>query len=89
MKHTIKKFGVISAGKMLAAILAVMMFVVGLITGVISITQGQILTGVIIILLAPIIYAVIGFITGVLWAFVYNIVAKKIGGLQVEIEQKM
>ena len=34
----------------------------------------------------PVIYAIMGFITGVIGAFVYNLVAKWIGGIEVEVE---
>jgi hypothetical protein len=35
---------------------------------------------------APIIYAVMGFIIGVIGAFIYNLVAKWVGGIEVEVE---
>jgi hypothetical protein len=38
-------------------------------------------------LLSPIINAVAGFISGALGAWVYNIVAKKIGGIELILEQ--
>lgn len=34
----------------------------------------------------PIIYAVMGFILGVISAFFYNVIAKRIGGIQVDVE---
>ena len=34
----------------------------------------------------PVIYAVLGFIVGVVGAWVYNLVAKWIGGIEVEVE---
>jgi hypothetical protein len=37
-------------------------------------------------LFAPIIYAVLGFIIGVIGAFIYNLVAKWVGGIEVEVE---
>jgi hypothetical protein len=35
----------------------------------------------------PIIYGILGFITGAISAFLYNIIASKIGGIKVEIKQ--
>ena len=35
---------------------------------------------------APILYAVLGFIVGVIGAFIYNLVAKWVGGIEVEVE---
>ncbi|MCX6953093.1 MAG: hypothetical protein NTV51_13145, partial [Verrucomicrobia bacterium] len=37
-------------------------------------------------LCAPVLYAVMGFIGGVLSAAIYNLVAKWIGGIEVEVE---
>jgi hypothetical protein len=35
---------------------------------------------------APILYAAMGFLTGVIGAFVYNLVAGWVGGIEVEVE---
>jgi hypothetical protein len=37
-------------------------------------------------LLMPVLYAVMGFIFGVVGAFIYNILAKWVGGIEVEVE---
>jgi len=37
-------------------------------------------------LFLPILYAVMGFIMGVIGAFIYNVVARWVGGIEVEIE---
>ncbi len=37
-------------------------------------------------LFAPVVYAVMGFVFGVVGAFIYNLVAKWIGGIEVEVE---
>jgi len=34
----------------------------------------------------PIIYAILGFIGGIIGAFIYNIAAKIVGGIQLEVE---
>jgi len=34
----------------------------------------------------PIMYAVMGFIIGIISAFLYNFIAKRIGGIQVDVE---
>lgn len=38
------------------------------------------------ILFAPIAYAIMGFLSGLIGAFIYNVVAKWIGGVEVEVE---
>jgi Transmembrane domain of unknown function (DUF3566) len=37
-------------------------------------------------LLMPVFYGVMGFVLGIISAFVYNIIAKWIGGIEVEVE---
>lgn len=37
-------------------------------------------------LLLPVLYAVMGFIFGVIGAFIYNVIAKWVGGVEVEVE---
>jgi hypothetical protein len=37
-------------------------------------------------LLMPVFYGVMGFVLGVISAFVYNVIAKWIGGIEVEVE---
>ena len=39
-----------------------------------------------LIVIGPIFYGVMGFIVGVIGAFVYNIVAGWVGGIEVEVE---
>ena len=42
--------------------------------------------GVIMILILPVFYACMGFIFGVISAFIYNLVASWIGGIEIELE---
>jgi hypothetical protein len=37
-------------------------------------------------LLMPILYGIMGFIGGIISAFVYNVIAKWVGGIEVEVE---
>jgi hypothetical protein len=37
-------------------------------------------------LFAPILYAMVGFISGIIGAVIYNVVAKWVGGIEVEVE---
>jgi|HubBroStandDraft_1064217.scaffolds.fasta_scaffold86509_3 transmembrane protein DUF3566 len=37
-------------------------------------------------LFMPVLYAVMGFIFGVIGAFIYNVIAKWVGGVEVEVE---
>ncbi|MBW8782459.1 MAG: hypothetical protein JF599_11305 [Verrucomicrobia bacterium] len=42
--------------------------------------------GIGFLIIAPVLYAVMGFVTGVIGAFVYNLVAGWVGGIEVEVE---
>ena len=37
-------------------------------------------------LFMPVLYAVMGFVFGVIGAFIYNVIAKWVGGIEVEVE---
>ncbi|MEM5776875.1 MAG: DUF3566 domain-containing protein [Candidatus Aenigmatarchaeota archaeon] len=40
-----------------------------------------------ILILLPVMYVFLGFVMGAFWAFLYNLVAKLTGGIEVEIEK--
>jgi hypothetical protein len=93
----LKRVGVLSMAKFQA----VMMAVVGLLLGgVIYLTQvllmggfsaetpeAQILSafGPVMILMFPLAYGLMGFVIGVVGAALYNLIAKWIGGIEVEL----
>lgn len=95
-KIKIKKIGVLSLGKISALLYAIMGLIVGVFMALISLigatfsqsTTGMfgMLFGVGAIILLPIFYGAMGFVTGVITAWLYNIIANWIGGLEVEIE---
>lgn len=47
---------------------------------------GSIIFGIGAIIYFPIMYGIMGFISGVIMAFLYNLIAGWIGGIEVEIE---
>ncbi|MBU7032969.1 MAG: hypothetical protein HXS53_10590 [Theionarchaea archaeon] len=95
----IKKVGVFSFAKIEAALGAIIGFIIGLISAVIGTTlfgfaetAGVVmprwlglLFGLAAIIILPILYAVIGFIAGIIIAFLYNVVARWIGGIEIEL----
>lgn len=48
--------------------------------------MGMMALGAGFALFAPILYAVMGFVFGALGALIYNLVAKWVGGIEVEVE---
>ena len=90
----IKRIDPLSTGKMLGAIYFIGGLVILLPVGVISIVplmlsesgSGSFGTmGMVFMLGAPVIYGVFAFVSGVITAWLYNIVAKHMGGIQIEM----
>jgi hypothetical protein len=78
----------VSLGKIMAVILAVFGFFAGIAAAVgLSSTLGVpgAFGGVAAIIVMPIVFAIMGFVIGVIEAFVYNIVAKKFGGVMLDL----
>jgi len=47
---------------------------------------GGVVIGVIVMIAFPIFYGIMGFVFGALGAFLYNIFARMIGGIEMEVE---
>lgn len=91
----IKKIGVFS----LAKIQGVTMAIFGLLAGIFIALPGALLGaassgklafgagfGIASVIIIPIIYGIMGFIAGALGAFIFNVVVKMVGGLEVELD---
>lgn len=94
--QVIKKIGVGSAAKIYGLTLALIGAIIGIPYGLfMSTLLGNMQSGMpfgsafpfIIIIAIPIIYGLLGFIFGALFAWVYNIIAKKTGGLEIELSE--
>lgn len=97
-KITIKRVGVLSSGKITAAFCGILGIIFVSIFAAISLTltildvvlsDGDwtgILVGGGFGLLMIVLYAVMGFISGCLYALIYNLAAKYLGGIEVEAE---
>ena len=92
----IERIGVLSFGKINGVIGAVFGLIVGiffsLIFSFIPMTpEGadfpSLMFGTLSIVFLPIMYGLIGFLFGILFAFIYNIVVKWTGGLEIEIKR--
>lgn len=97
---TLKRIGVLSMAKLEAVILAVMGLLQGLVValfGAIGAMFGAAAGdisglglgafGIFAIILFPIFWGVGGFIFGAITAFIYNLIAGAVGGLEIELEQ--
>ena len=99
---TVKKIDIISTAKVYGVITAIAGFFVGLGIAVFGsmmsyaalmgagtmAPQMSILGGLgaLAIIVMPIMYGVLGFIIGAIGAFIYNLIADHVGGIQIELE---
>jgi hypothetical protein len=95
----IKKLDILSVAKIEGAMGAVIGFIVGLIwaaigmaifsfAGMAGATMPRgfgMFFGVIAIVVVPIVWAILGFIGGIIVAFIYNVLAGWIGGVKIEL----
>lgn len=90
----IRRLGVMSVAKLYALLSAIM----GLIIGIFSLILGLAMStvdlgfgaglGVIGMIILPIFYGIFGFIAGLIGAALYNLVAKWIGGIKIELKEE-
>lgn len=97
---TLKRIGVLSCGKITGALYALLGLIFGAILSLLSLVGAMaglasgedeavfgLFFGVGAIVFVPIFYGLLGFLGGLLTAFLYNIVAGFTGGLELQLEQ--
>lgn len=83
-------------GLIIGAIYALIAIVVGLIGASTASNSGDALIGgaggvvfgILSIILFPIFYGILGFIGGLISGFLYNIIARIVGGIELELDQR-
>ena len=86
----VKKIGVLSLAKLLGLLYAIFGLIIGALFAVLplfglNVDETGLFFGARSIIIFPILYSVMGLVGGLITAFFYNLVAKWIGGLEVEI----
>jgi hypothetical protein len=92
----LRRIGVFSMGRFLACFQGLVGLLVGTVIALISLAAGApkegggaanwlLGLGILAMVLVPIIYAVIGFVSGVIGALLFNLVASISGGIEVEL----
>ncbi|MGH9839465.1 MAG: hypothetical protein ACREEM_11850 [Blastocatellia bacterium] len=93
----VKRVGVLSVGKIMGILYALVGLILGALFSLLSLagaafgsTSGQenvlaMLFGVGAVVILPLFYGAIGFIGGIIFASLYNLVASYTGGIEVEI----
>jgi hypothetical protein len=93
--QVVRSVGVLSVAKILGLIYGCMGLIFApffLLFGLIGSLAGQQKTpfagifGVVFAILMPVIYGVMGFVTGAIGALLYNLFAKLVGGFEIEID---
>ena len=99
----LRRIGILSCGKILGIVYAVIGLIVGGIISLVALFGGfanavsseaaapalvGLLLGAGAVVFAPIVYGVMGFIGGIIGAAAYNLGAKVAGGLELELTQK-
>lgn len=93
----ISKIGVLSLGKILGAIYAIMGLIFGAIMTLTSLITGPVMYGpgvqsmffgAAAIIILPVFYGVLGFIGGIITALIFNAATGFIGGLEIEVEDQ-
>lgn len=91
----IKAVGVLSVGKVMGFLYGAMGVIVvpffllfsalGALSGEAPAAGLSLVMAIVLTLFLPVFYGVIGFIGGVIIAFLYNLIAAKLGGIEVEL----
>ena len=91
----VKRIGVLSLGKVFGLLYAIIGLIVGALFTLLSSFLQAGVTGVYgglfgkgAIIYFPLLYGILGFLMGLLLAFLYNLIAKWTGGLEMEFEQE-
>ena len=90
----IKKIGVLSLAKFEAILMAVMGLIEGLIFAFLGMFLGALTSsmgaaaglGFFGIIVLPIVFGIMGFVFGAIGALLYNLIARLIGGIEIELQ---
>jgi len=92
----LKRVGVLSVGKVLGGLYAVLGLFIGGIASLLAVLGASVggrdellpglVGGVAAIILVPLFYGVLGFVFGIISAALYNVAAKLLGGIELEFE---
>ncbi len=83
---SLSSIGVMSVFKMSLVLGAVAGLLVGFVLMIASVLDKKFLEGVVTLVLAPILYGVVGALVNALMAYIYNLVASRLGGIEISLE---
>jgi len=82
----LKAIGVGSVFRLSLVLGAVAGILVGFVLMIMDLIDKRFLEGVVTLILAPILYRVLGALVNALMAWIYNIVAERLGGIEITLE---
>ena len=91
----LRRIGVLSFAKLYGAMCVFLGLIFGLIYGTVTIISGMVASqqpalgivgGLLMMVLIPVLYGIFGFASGAISAYLYNLVAGRVGGLEMELE---
>lgn len=88
MEKRISRVGVGSVLKVSAVLGLVVGIIVGIVLAIVSFFQKQWLEGGVSLVLAPVLYGGVGALVNALMAWIYNIIAGKVGGILISLEDR-
>ena len=93
-KLVLKKLGVMSVAKISAIIYGIFGLIAGIAIAVMGSAFGAMAGfgglgaafGILMIIIMPIFYGIIGFVAGAIFAWLYNVIARWVGGIEMNFE---
>lgn len=83
----LKKIDILSFAKLMTVVYGIIGLIFGIFYAIFSIFSGSTF-GFFGIIIFPILYGLGGFVLGLITGFFYNVVAKWIGGMKFDLEEK-
>ena len=83
---TVRRIGVMSAGKVSLVGYALVAGFFGTLGAIVTAFTSGPLEALGVLIAVPLIYAIIGFLGGILAAWIYNVVAGWVGGIEIELD---
>ena len=82
----LKSIGVMSVFKLSLILGAVAGVLVGFVLMIMDMLDRRFLEGIVTLILAPFLYGILGALVNALMAWLYNRVAERLGGIEIELE---
>ncbi len=87
MKQKVRRIAPVQLGKIMAVVYALFSIVaIPFMLIAVSLSSETSGPGLIFVIIMPVLYIIFGFIGGIIGAFIYNLSAKWVGGIEIEIE---